>query len=111
MAETTTLFIYLRLGNSHRNILRSEVFPTLRSNPRLRLVIISPLGDEAYLRGEFQSENVFVERLPKTRADGLERKLKKLKNYIWSSHNPPETFRIRRERTRREGLAGRLRVL
>ncbi|OGQ81762.1 MAG: hypothetical protein A3F90_13480 [Deltaproteobacteria bacterium RIFCSPLOWO2_12_FULL_60_19] len=111
MAQETTLFIYLRLGSSHRAILRSELFPTLRSNPNLRLVIISPLGDEAYLRGEFQSGNVFVERLPKTRADGLERKLKKLKNYIWLSHNPPQTFRIRRERTRRGRLSGRLRVL
>jgi len=110
MAQETTLFIYLRLGNSHRNILRSELFPTLRSNPNLRLVIISPLGDEAYLRGEFQNGNVFVERLPKTRADWLERKLKKLKGYIWASRNPPETYRIFREKQRRQGILGRWNV-
>ena len=105
-----TLLIYLRLGNSHRNILRTELFATLRANPNLRIVIVSPLGNEPYLRSEFSSERIVVEAVPKTRADFLERRLKNLKGYLWLWRNPPMTFQIRREARRQKGAWARLAI-
>lgn len=105
-----TLLIYLRLGNSHRNILRTELFTTLRSNPDLRIVIVSPLGNEPYLRSEFASERIVVEALPKTRADFFERRLKNLKTYLWLWRNPPRTFQIRREAKRQKNAWGRFTI-
>ncbi len=105
-----TLLIYLRLGNSHRNILRTDLFTTLKSNPDLRIVIVSPLGNEPYLRSEFSSDRIVVEALPKTRADFFERRLKDLKTYLWLWRNPPRTFQIRREARRQKGLWDRFAI-
>lgn len=91
-----TLFIYLRLGTSHRNILRTEVIEALRSLPELRIVVVSPLGKEPYFREECRSKGLLVESLPKTRVGWLERGLKKLKLYLWSEREASATFKIKR---------------
>lgn len=92
-----TLFIFLRLGESHRNLLRTEVLGTLLQAPNLRIVVISPLGNEPYFREEFSSKGVIVESLPKTRVGFVERRLKNLKLYLWSERELTSTFRIKRK--------------
>lgn len=91
-----TLFIFLRLGTSHRNILRTEVIETLRRCPDLRIVVISPLGNEPYFREEFLSLGLAVEPVPKTRLGFVERRLKNLKLYLWSERELSSTIRIKR---------------
>jgi len=110
MNKEMTLLIYLRRGNSHKNTLRTELFPTLKSNPDLRIVIVSPMGNQPSLRSEFSSDRVVVEELPKTHRSFLENRLRNLRTYLWLSRDPPETFRIRREKRKHEGLRGRLEV-
>lgn len=91
-----TLFIFLRLGTSHRNILRTELIDTLRGRPGLRIVVISPLGNEAYFREELLSKGVIVEPIPKTRIGFVERRLKNMKLYLWSQREPSSTIKIKR---------------
>lgn len=92
-----TLFVFLRLGESHRNLLRTEVLDTLLQAPNLRIVVISPLGREPYFREEFFSRGVMVEPVPKTRVSALERCLKNVKFYLWSERELTSTFRIKRQ--------------
>ena len=91
-----TLFIYLRLGTSQRNILRTDVIEVLRNSLDLRIVVVSPLGKEPYFREECRAKGLLVEPLPKTRVGWLERGLKKLKLYLWSERETSATFRIKR---------------
>lgn len=92
-----TLFIFPRLGESHRNLLRTDVLEALLRASDLRIVVVSPLGKEPYFREEFSSKGVIVEPLPKTRVGFLERRLKNLKLYLWSERIPTSTFQIKRE--------------
>lgn len=91
-----TLFIFLRLGTSHRNILRTDVIGTLKRCPGLRIIVISPLGREHYFREELIGKGLIVEPLPKTRLGPLEKILKKLKLYLWSKKELSETWKIKR---------------
>lgn len=97
VSNDKTLFIFLRLGESHRNLLRTEVLDTLLRVTGLRVVVVSPLGREPYFREEFASRGVIVEPLPKTRVGFLERRLKDLKLYLWSEKELTSTFRIKRK--------------
>jgi hypothetical protein len=103
--EEKTLFIFLRLGTSHRNILRTEVIDTLRGCPGLRIVVISPLGNEAYFREELLSKGLNVEPVPKSRIGFVERRLKNVKHYLWSQRELSSTIRIKRRSD--ESLWGR----
>lgn len=95
--QRKTLLIFPRLGESHRNILRTEVLGALLGVPDLRIVVVSPLGNEPYFREELSSKGVGVEPLPRTRVGWLERRLRNLKLYLWWKRQPTSTFQIKRK--------------
>jgi hypothetical protein len=97
LGREETLFIFPRLGESHRNLLRTEVLDTLLQAPDLRIVVISPLARQPYFREEFSSKRLIIEPLPKTRVRFLERRLKNLKLYLWSKRELTSTFQIKRK--------------
>lgn len=103
-----TVFLFLRQGISNRNLLRTDFLKTLRANPEVRTVIISPIGAEAEFRREFECANVCVEKWPRTRVRFLEKRVKNLKDYVWVSRGLTEAIRVRRLAQRGKlGLAWR----
>ena len=99
--QKKTLFIFPRLGESHRNLLRTEVLDTLLQARELRIVVVSALAGEPYFREEFSSRGIVVEPLPKTRVGLLERRLRNLKLYLWSERELTSTMRIKRAKKAR----------
>ena len=91
-----TLFLFLRQGISNRNLLRTDFFKTLVARPEVRLVILSPAGDDGEFRREFEAPNVCVEQWPRTRVGFWERRLKNLKDYVWVSRGLTQAIRVRR---------------
>ena len=57
-----TIFLFLRQGISNRNLLRTDFLKTLKDNPEVRTVILSPIGDDPGFRQEFEAPNVCVEK-------------------------------------------------
>jgi hypothetical protein len=103
-----TVFLFLRQGISNRNLLRTNFLAVLKSQPEVRIVIISPIGHEAKFREEFEASNVTVEQWPRTKVGLWERRLKNLKDYIWVSRGLTQSIRVRRLAQRgRWGLAFR----
>jgi len=103
-----TVFLFLRQGISNRNLLRTEFLKTLKANPDVRVVIISPIGDDPDFRSEFEAANVCVEKWPRTRVGFWEKRLKNLKDYIWVSRGLTQAIRLGRLAQRgRWGLAWR----
>lgn len=103
-----TVFLFLRQGISNRNLLRTDFLRILRSHPEVRVVIVSPIGDEPEFRREFEGPNVVVEKWPRTKIGFWERRLKNLKDYIWVSRNLTDAIRVRRlAQLGRWGLAWR----
>jgi len=92
MKSKKTLFIILRLGVSHRNVLRTDLLRTLQETPNLRVVIISPLGKEPSFKEEFVSDRVMVEEVPGTKVGFFEKRLKNLKAYLWGSRKFTVTY-------------------
>ena len=62
-----TILLFLRQGISNRNLLRTDFFKTLKEDPEVRIVIVSPVGDEPGFRQEFEAANVRVENWPRTK--------------------------------------------
>lgn len=91
-----TLFLFLRQGISNRNLLRTDFLKTLIAQPEVRVVILSPVGDESEFRKEFAAPNVFVEKWPRTRVGFWEKRLKNLKDYVWVSRGLTQAIRVRR---------------
>lgn len=103
-----TVFLFLRQGTSNRNLLRTDFLKTLKENPRVRIVIISPIGDEPGFRKEFEGARVCVEKWPSTKVGFWERRLKNLKDYVWVSRGLTQAIRVRRLAQRGKwGLAWR----
>lgn len=103
-----TVFLFLRQGISNRNLLRTDFLKTLKETPGVRIVVISPIGDEPRFRDEFESANVCVEKWPRTKVAFLEKRLKNLKDYVWVSRGLTQAIRVRRLAQRgRWGLAWR----
>jgi hypothetical protein len=103
-----TVFLFLRQGISNRNLLRTDFLKTLKENPGVRIVIISPIGEEPGFRDEFQAARVCVENWPATKVGFWERRLKNLKDYIWVSRGLTQAIRVRRLAERGKwGLAWR----
>jgi hypothetical protein len=103
------IFIVLDLGSAIRNILRTEVFSTLKSAKDVKIVLFSPGVDEDF-RKEFEDEHVRVEKVPKWRANWLVKLIRSWKQDLWARHAGVFSFRQRRKkRTVRkfviEGLA------
>jgi len=91
-----TVFLFLRQGISNRNLLRTDFLKTLRERPEVRIVILSPIGNEAEFRREFEASNVCVEEWPRTKVGFWEKRLKNLKDYIWVSRGLTQAIRVRR---------------
>jgi hypothetical protein len=91
-----TVFLFLRQGISNRNLLRTDFLKVLKQSPEVRVVIVSPIGDEPGFRKEFEAANVCVEKWPRTRVGFLEKRLKNLKDYIWVSRGLTQAIRVRR---------------
>jgi len=103
-----TIFLFLRQGISNRNLLRTDFLKILRAHPEVRVVIVSPIGDDPNFRKEFEGPNVVVEKWPRTKVGFLERRLKNLKDYIWVSRGLTQVIRVRRlAQLGRWGLAWR----
>ena len=103
-----TVFLFLRQGITNRNLLRTDFLKTLKEQPQVRTVIISPIGDEPDFRKEFEAPNVCVEKWPRTRVGFLEKRLKNLKDYVWVSRGLTQAIRVRRLAQRGKwGLAWR----
>jgi hypothetical protein len=107
-----TLFIFLRLGTSHRNILRTAVIETLKRCPGLEIVVISPLGNQTYFREEMTSKGLVVEPLPRTRVGRMERALRFIKGYVQFENEVSSTHKIKAEADfRRRTAFGRWRFV
>ena len=91
-----TVFLFLRQGISNRNLLRTDFLKTLKENPEVRTVILSPIGDDPGFRQEFEAANVCVEKWPRTKVGFWEKRLKNLKDYIWVSRGLTQAIRVRR---------------
>jgi hypothetical protein len=91
-----TVFLFLRQGISNRNLLRTDFLKTLKENPGVRIVIISPIGDEPGFRKEFEGARICVEKWPSTKVGFWERRLKNLKDYVWVSRGLTQAIRVRR---------------
>jgi hypothetical protein len=103
-----TVFLFLRQGISNRNLLRTDFLATLKRNPEIRVVILSPIGDEPEFRAEFEAPNICVEKWPRTKVGFWERRLKNLKDYVWVSRGLTQAIRVRRLAQRGKwGLAWR----
>ncbi|MBF0454340.1 MAG: CDP-glycerol glycerophosphotransferase family protein [Magnetococcales bacterium] len=98
-----TLFMLMDTGSAIRNVLRSELFETLRSQPDLRLVIFTPL-DPVEMTEEFGGENVICERIPKWRANPLVKTVRSIKRDIWAQKSDIFSFRHRREKRKNRVL-------
>src|ERR1043166_950968 len=106
-----TVFLFLRQGISNRNLLRTDFLKSLQKNPAVRIVIVSPIGDEARFRQEFEAPNVCLEKWPRTKVRFWEKRLKNLKDYVWVSRGLTQAIRVRRLAQRGKwGLAWRDRV-
>jgi hypothetical protein len=103
-----TVFLFLRQGISNRNLLRTDFLKTLKENTEIRIVILSPIGEEPGFRQEFEAVNVIVEKWPRTKVGFWEKRLKNLKDYIWVSRGLTQAIRVRRLAQRGKwGLAWR----
>ena len=103
-----TVFLFLRQGISNRNLLRTDFLKTLKENPQVRVVILSPIGDDAGFRAEFEAPNICVEKWPRTKVGFWEKRLKNLKDYVWVSRGLTQAIRVRRLAQRGKwGLAWR----
>ena len=103
-----TVFLFLRQGISNRNLLRTDFLKTLKENPEVRTVVLSPIGDDPGFRQEFEAANVCVEKWPRTKVGFLEKRLKNLKDYIWVGRGLTQAIRVRRLAQRGKwGLAWR----
>jgi hypothetical protein len=103
-----TVFLFLRQGISNRNLLRTDFLKTLKENPQVRVVILSPIGDDAGFRAEFEATNICVENWPRTKVGFWEKRLKNLKDYVWVSRGLTQAIRVRRLAQRGKwGLAWR----
>lgn len=91
-----TVFLFLRQGISNRNLLRTDFLKTLKENPGVRIVILSPIGDEPEFQKEFEAPNVCVEKWPRTKVAFWEKRLKNLKDYIWVSRGLTQAIRVSR---------------
>jgi hypothetical protein len=91
-----TVFLFLRQGISNRNLLRTDFLKALKKNPEVRVVIVSPIGDEPGFRKEFEAANVSLEKWPRTKVGFWEKRLKNLKDYIWVSRGLTQAIRVRR---------------
>lgn len=91
-----TVFLFLRQGISNRNFLRTDFLRTLKDNPEVRTVVLSPIGDDPAFREEFEAPNVKVDKWPRTKTGFWEKRLKNLKDYIWVSRGLTKAIRVRR---------------
>jgi len=93
-----TIFITVTHGGVVRNILRTEVFKTLKSRKDLRIVLaVLPLTtffNSKSFATEFSGENVIVENVG-IKSNIVERALKKIAEMIFLNINYNETIRIK----------------
>ena len=92
-----TLFIVLADGVGVRNILRTEVFTILKAQKDLRIIIFSPLQDEAFAK-EMQAENVVIEVRPKHKTGPLASMMESLHKDVWAHKTGIYTFAQKRAR-------------
>lgn len=108
VGNVKTVFLFVRQGISNRNLLRTDFLRILRGHPEVRIVILSPIGDESEFRKEFEAPNVCVEKWPRTKVGFWEKRLKNLKDYVWVSRGLTQAIRVRRlSQLGRWGLAWR----
>lgn len=96
-----TVFLTIPYALRARDILRSQVFATLRSSQH-RIVLLSPAYDDADFVAEFAAPNVVFEPLPTRRPSVIEERLRSLRYALFA--DKVETFRIATLARRRRGL-------
>jgi len=70
-----TIFIAIAFGTGIRDVLRNDIFNRLKDNSNLRIIIFLPELDSAIIE-EFESDNVFIEKLIPYQPNFLERVLR-----------------------------------
>lgn len=94
-----TVFIILGFGMDIRNVLKTDIFSMLKSEPDIRLVIFSPLADEDFKK-EYESENVIVEKVPNHRGI-ITRRILAIKKYVWIKKTEVLTIKIKKPKLTR----------
>lgn len=92
-----TIFIIVDSGAAIRNILRTDVLAVLKAQPDLRLVIFSPLADEAF-RQEFEGGNVIIEPTLTWKPNLMVKMVRSLKKDLWGERTGIFTFINHRQR-------------
>ena len=92
-----TIFIILDSGSAIRNILRTDVFKILKTYSGVKIVIFSPIVDNDFKK-EFRAENIFIEPVPKWKANPLIKPLRSLKKDLWANNADLFTFKHKREK-------------
>lgn len=91
------IFIILDSGAAIRNMLRTDVFKTLKTHSGLKIVIFSPITNDEFKK-EFGAENVFVEPTPRWKPNPIINLLRSLKKDLWVNNTNLFTFKQKREK-------------
>lgn len=92
-----TIFIILDSGTAIRNILRTDVFKTLKQQDGVKIVIFSPIIDDDFKK-EFSAERVFIEYVPKWKPNIIVKSLRSLKKDLWADRSNLFTFKQKRDK-------------
>ena len=96
-SKQRTIFLLLDSGTSIRNIMRTDVFSTLKDCSYLKIIVFSPVHDES-ARDEFASDNVIVEPAVYYRKNVLQRFFRTFRKDLWAYLSNSDIYRKRRER-------------
>lgn len=91
------IFIILDSGSAIRNMLRTDVFKTLKTDSNLKIVIFSPITNDEF-KEEFGSENVFIEPTPRKKPNPIVKLLQSVKKDLWANNTKLFTFKQKREK-------------
>ncbi|KAF0119083.1 MAG: hypothetical protein FD151_2076 [bacterium] len=91
------IFIILDSGSAIRNMLRTDVFKTLKTYSDLKIVIFSPITNDEFKK-EFGTDNVFIEPTPRWKPNPVINLLRSLKKDLWVNNTDLFTFKQKREK-------------
>ncbi|MBI5188266.1 MAG: hypothetical protein HZA07_04240, partial [Nitrospirae bacterium] len=88
------IFIVLDFGLAIRNILKNRLFDILKFHKDLKIVVFSPIADEAF-KEEYGGDNVVIELNPKHR-NILTKIIYSMGKYIWEKKTKIFSFKDKR---------------
>lgn len=94
-ADVRTVFLTIHDGHAASIILRSSTFEILKAQPRLRIVILSPLVRDKRFVEEFQDDNVFIEEMLDHQPNRAEALVLRLARESFVRETPVETLQMR----------------